>query len=133
MSRIQKAELKDATFTLPDDFDLEQEFRNSFGIFRTDARPTEVVVRFSGIGASLVEERTWHESQRHSWVPAEETLFDSEEPAPDVLVATFRLSDFIEFKRWIKSFGDMAEVLRPDWLRAEMRQELLSAARLYEE
>ena len=37
----------------------------------------------------------------------------------------------VEFKQWIKGFGDQAEVLRPDWLRDEMKTELLAAARRY--
>jgi len=35
------------------------------------------------------------------------------------------------FKGWIKGFGEHAEVLEPQWLRQEICEELLAAARLY--
>ena len=42
------------------------------------------------------------------------------------------LAEVIEFKRWLKSFGEKAVVLRPDWLRKEMHEELLATAARYE-
>ena len=51
---------------------------------------------------------------------------------PDALIATFQLSDTVEFKRWVKGFGERAEVIKPDWLRKEMHDELIAAAGVYE-
>jgi predicted DNA-binding transcriptional regulator YafY len=51
---------------------------------------------------------------------------------PDTLLATFRLSDFVELKRWLKGFGEHAEALKPESLRRQMRDELLAAARRYQ-
>ena len=48
-------------------------------------------------------------------------------------MATFRLANMVEFKQWIKGFGDQAEVLRPDWLRGAMKAELLATVRRYED
>ncbi|MGB2987584.1 MAG: WYL domain-containing protein, partial [Phycisphaerae bacterium] len=81
----------------------------------------------------LVEERLWHESQRLQWLPADDTLFEQAPDEPEALMATFRLANMVEFKQWIKGFGDQAEVLRPGWLRGEMRVELLAATRRYGE
>ena len=50
----------------------------------------------------------------------------------EAVMATFQLGNTVEFKRWIKGFGVEAEVVRPDWLRCEIRDELFDAARLYE-
>jgi hypothetical protein len=47
------------------------------------------------------------------------------------LLATFRLAETGVFKGWIKGFGEHAEVLEPQWLRQEICEELLAAARLY--
>lgn len=74
----------------------------------------------------------WHDSQRLEWLPAEANLFDDEPAKEGSLVATFKLAEVIEFKRWLKGFGDKAVVLRPDWLRKEMHEELLAAAERYE-
>lgn len=119
------------TFERPADFSLERHFRDSFGITQSDADPVEVVVKFSGPAVGLVEERLWHESQRLEWLPADDTLFEQAPDEPEALIATFRLANMIEFKQWIKGFGAQAEVLRPEWLRREIRDELLAAAGRY--
>ena len=150
INRIKAVATTDESFRRPTDFQLEEHFRHSFGIVRGGGRPIEVVVRFTGPAAALVEERIWHESQKLEWLPTESTLFegvaeevketegssDEQRPQPDepqVLRATFRLSDTVEFKKWIKGFGEHAEVLRPESLRRELREELLAAGRLYQD
>ena len=93
--------------------------------------PVDIVVRFRGPVAALVEERVWHESQRLEWLPAEETLFEQQPDEPEALLASFRLANLVEFKRWLKGYGDMAEVVKPEWLRRELHDELLAAAGQY--
>jgi predicted DNA-binding transcriptional regulator YafY len=132
VSRIRSTAPTDATFTRPDDFDLATFFRSSFGIFQAEREPIEIAVQFRGLAAAVVEERIWHDSQRLEWLPAEPNLFDQRPAGSDTLVATFKLAEVIEFKRWLKGFGDQAVVLRPDWLRDEMQAELLAAARQYD-
>ena len=131
VTRIAQAALTTETFDRPAGFSLEQHLRDSFGITQVSGDPVEIEMRFTGPVAALVEERIWHESQRLSWLPAEETLFEEAPDEPEALIATFRLADTVEFKRWVKGFGDRAEVLKPDWLRREMHDELLTAASQY--
>lgn len=150
INRIRTVQPTDSAFRRPSDFRIEEHFRHSFGIVRGGGPPLEVVVRFTGPVAALVEERIWHESQKLEWLPAETTLFerpteeaketegssDGQRPQPNepqVLRATFRLSDTVEFKKWIKGFGEHAEVLRPESLRRELGEELLAAGRLYQD
>jgi len=78
-----------------------------------------------------VQERVWHTSQRLEWLPTEDVLFDVEDGNAEGVVATFQLSDVAEFKRWLKGFGDHCEVVRPEWLRHQMRDELAAAMKLY--
>jgi len=132
VTRIAQVVETDARFDRPEDFRLEEHFRGTFGISRTAREPVEIVVRFTGSVAALVEERIWHESQRLSWLPAEDALFAGATEQPEVLIATFRLSDTVEFQRWVLGFGHQAEVLKPEWLRRELGEELAAAARLYE-
>ena len=131
VTRVLAAEPTCEPFERPADFSLEKQFRDSFGITQSGGEPVEVVAKFYGPVVGLVEERLWHESQRLQWLPADETLFEQAPDEPEALIATFRLANMVEFKQWIKGFGDQAEVLRPDWLRSEMRAELLAAARRY--
>ncbi len=132
VTRIAAASPTEQIFELPADFRLAEHFRSTFGIVQSEGEPVDVVVKFTGPAAALVEERVWHESQRLEWLPGEETLFEPQPDEPGDLKATFRLTNLVEFKRWLKGYGDMAEVVKPDWLRSEMREELLAAARQYE-
>jgi predicted DNA-binding transcriptional regulator YafY len=133
VTRIASATLADRPFERPAKFRLEEHFRNTFGIVRSGGAPVEIVVRFTGPAAALVEERAWHESQRTAWLAAEHTLFEELDADRNALLATFRLADLVEFKRWIKGFGADAEILKPESLRRELRAELGAAARRYEQ
>ncbi len=131
ISRIQEVRATEAEFERPDDFNLVNLFRSSFGIVRTEGEPVDIEVRFSGVAAAVVEERIWHHSQELAWLPAEATLFAEGGTDEGSLIARFRLAELAEFKRWLKGFGDGAEVLKPAWLRGEIRSELLAAAARY--
>jgi predicted DNA-binding transcriptional regulator YafY len=132
IARITSVEPTTEVFERPADFRLADHFRASFGIVHTGGEPVEVVARFSGSAAALVSEREWHESQQLAWLDAEATLFDEVPDEPEAVLATFQLGNTVEFKKWIKGFGAEAEVVRPDWLRQELRDELLAAARRYD-
>lgn len=130
MSRILGVQTTRDHFVRPENFDLKALFHNSFGIVQSNKPPITISVRFCGPAAGVVEERIWHDSQRLQWLPSDRTLFDSTDNR-DALIATFELSELVEFKRWLKGFGDQAVVLSPDWLRTGIRDELLHAANLY--
>ena len=132
ITRITAATPTNQPFERPANFCLDEHFRNTFGIVRSSGEPVEVVVRFSGPAAALVEERIWHDSQRTEWLASENTLFEELDGQRGALLATFRLADLVEFKRWIKGFGADAEVLKPEALRRELYSELCAAARRYE-
>ena len=133
VNRIAGALLTGHLFQRPQRFKLEDHFRNIFGIVRSGGRPVKVVVKFTGPATALVKERIWHESQKLEWLPGEEALFEELREESQALLATFRLSDLVEFKRWIKGFGEHAEVLKPASLRREMREELAIALKRYYE
>ena len=135
VSRIESAAKTEGTFSTPNDFDVEQHFKGSFGIFmhgHEHAR-TWVRVRFTGMAAQQVTEHRYHYSQELELVSEEPPLFDTKSSSPGTVEATFRLADVTELKRWIRTFGDQAEVLGPPWLRAEIRAELARALNVYEE
>ncbi len=131
VSRILGVELTRQTFVRPEDFDLEHLFRNSFGIVQREGRPLQISVRFTGPAAGMVEERIWHDSQRLEWIASEGTLFEPAGDDHEALIATFELCDTVEFKRWLKGFGEQAVVISPTWLREEIRHELLATAERY--
>lgn len=132
LSRVRSARPTDRHFRRPDDFNLREYFRSSFGIMQPRGELVDVTVRFTGVAAAMVEERIWHDSQQLERVPGEATLFESSPADAESLLASFRLGDLVEFKRWIKGFGDRAVVVSPEWLAHELRDELLAAATVYQ-
>jgi len=132
VSRIRAVKPARRSFTRPRDFRLEELFRSSFGIIRSAGKPTEIVVavqgrsRRRGRGADLARQPEARMAARRS------SLFEPGSGEPEALIATFRLSEVTEFKRWLKGFGDQAVVLKPAWLRRELRAELMAAAQQYE-
>jgi len=132
VTRITTASQTPQPFERPVNFHLEEHFRNTFGIVRSSGPPVEIVVRFTGPAAALVEERLWHESQQVERLASEPTLFEELGDGRPTLQATFKLADLVEFKRWIKGFGADAEVIRPETLRQELQAELRDALRRYE-
>ena len=132
IARIASVESTSEPFQRPADFRLADHFQASFGIVHTGEALVEVTAKFTGSAAALVSERKWHDSQQLMWLDAEATLFDEIPDEPESVMATFQLGNTVEFKRWIKGFGVEAEVVRPDWLRREVLNEICATARMYE-
>ncbi len=130
VSRIREAHLTQEHFERPESLRLDAFFSGTFGIVSGTYEPTAVEVCFTRAAAAIVQERIWHDSQHFKWLAPEPGLFD-DHPEDRPLMATFELTDVIEFKRWLKGFGDQAEILSPAWLRDQVRGELLDAARKY--
>lgn len=120
IDRITTADVQELRFIKPDDFDLQQHLSESFGIFLGKGGGVQIKVKFAPAVARYIEESTWHPSQvlKHQ---------------PDgSLLAEFRLADTDEIKRWIRSFGPDAEVLKPKRLRTEILAEVIQLQKLYE-
>ncbi len=130
--RIQQIEGTDRRFKRPADFNVSDHFEHSFGLVHGAGEPVKITVKFTGRAATLVEERTWHQTQELERLAPGPTLFEADGSDGEPLLATFRLAEVSVFKSWIKGFGEHAEVLKPAWLRREIREELLAAARRYD-
>ncbi len=119
VARIHDTRLTGKIFERPDDFDLEDYFSSSLSVIRA-GEPFEARVQFTGPAINLVLERKWHPSQR---VVIHEG---------DRLVIKLTICDPIGIKQWVKSYGPHAELLAPEPLRRELRDELCAAVALYE-
>jgi proteasome accessory factor B len=111
VDRIENAELTEVRFNRPEDFNLQEHLKGSFGIYHGDG-DVQIKVRFSPAVARYVSESKWHESQK----------LKTENDGG--IVAEFQLDDTEEIKRWIMSFGKHAQVLEPESLREEIVKEL---------
>lgn len=117
IDRIRGLELTEESFVVDPAFDPKRYEAEAFGIVWE--KPMTVVVRFRADQAPYVREREWHPTQRFR------TLKDGR------LEMTFRAGGEFEISRWILSWGDAAEVLRPVRLRREVATILRKTAQAY--
>jgi proteasome accessory factor B len=111
VDRIEAVELTEFRFERPADFNLQEHFAGSFGVYQGDG-DVQVKIRFSPTVARYVEEKTWHSTQRLA------------RQSDGSLLASFRLDGVEEIKRWVLSFGQHAVVLEPEELRRAIAGEL---------
>jgi len=117
VDRIGGAELTDATFRVPDDFDFEAYTASAFGVVAEPATP--VRIRFDPRFALHVQERVWHPSQKLTPLPG------------GGVELALEVGGLEELRSWVLSFGAGAEVLEPAALRGAVEAELRQALARY--
>lgn len=117
IERIHSVKPREEHFPEPKDFDFEKHQASAFGVVAE--APLPVRLRFSGRRAFYIKDRTWHHSQRLKDEAGGALLLEMEVGASD------------ELKQWILSFGADVEVLQPESLRDQLRDELDVARLLY--
>ncbi len=118
LDRLESAEVLDAVYTIPADFDPEAYLATSWGIM-TGRDTTEVVLRFTPAATPHVRERRWHPSQRLDATPDGGCVLQVCASAP------------LEMQPWIRSWGAQVEVVAPGWLRERIAAEVRQAAQQY--
>jgi predicted DNA-binding transcriptional regulator YafY len=106
------------TFELPKDVELERTLASAWDIV-ADQPLEEIVIRFSKESAARAKETRWHPSQ---------TI---EEQPDGSLIWRARVSGLLEIRSWVLTWGEGAEVLRPDALRDDMARTHQAAAARY--
>jgi len=97
---------------------IKEYIRKNFGLISSDAR-IEVCLKFSADIVPWVSEQIWHPEQKQAIRP------------DGSLCLTFTVGDLREVKREILKYGAQAEVLYPDELRKEVRDEIKKMAKIY--
>ena len=114
LDRIVSLQTTDHPFTLPDDFDPEAYFADSFGVtVDEDCSVERVRVRVQGIQRQYIRTLPLHASQKEV------------ETTEDVSVFEFRLRPTLDFQQELLTHAVNAEedieVLEPQWLREHMQ------------
>lgn len=121
MDRIVSMEVTGRHFVMPDDFDVDTLFRNSFGVYLPDSRPEEIVFRASGKEAGYLEDLPLHCSQKVIAKDGNSVTFSIFVcPNESLVMELFRL-------------GPRIEVLEPAHIRQEVAETALETARLYKD
>lgn len=119
LSRIQALSLSAERFTPHPESQWRHKIQGAFGIFQ-DGEPKTVTLQFTPYRARWVSREHWH-SQQQTFTEADGALRMR-------LVVT----DFREIKLRILQYGADVEVLEPEELRTEIRQEIGRMVRLYQ-
>ncbi len=109
LDRIKILHLTKDSFVIPEDFNLDDFMRPSFGVFQGE--PIRVKIWFHTDVAGYIKEKIWHESQEIHPQDDGSIIFEAEVAGTD------------EIRFWIMSWGSKAEVLEPESLRDEIREE----------
>lgn len=121
IERLRSVEILREAYTIPDDFDPAALLRNAWGIWYSEAEPVEVVLRFHPAVAARVQETRWHRGQQQEVQPDGYLLWRAHVAEPQ------------EMLPWIRGWGADVEVLEPEWLRTNIRQEAQRLTTLYAE
>jgi predicted DNA-binding transcriptional regulator YafY len=109
LGRIIDAKMLSDSFEIPADFDFHKLTGSHFGIHWSN-NEIDVKIHFNRSVAGYIKERKWH--------PSQEILSN-----PDgSLVLSLTVNHLLELKRWILSWGEMAEVLKPEYFVEEVKQ-----------
>jgi len=109
LGRIIDAKMLSESFEIPADFDFHKLTGSHFGIHWSN-NEIDVKIHFNRSVAGYIKERKWHPSQEISYNP------------DGSLVLSLTVNHLLELKRWILSWGDMAEVLEPEYFVEEVKQ-----------
>ena len=120
LERIQRIELSDKPYAIPEGFDPHAKLADAWGIWYTEAEPEEVTLKFHPRVAQRVRETRWHRSER----PLEEQPDGS-------LIWRARVAEPKEMVHWVRGWGADVEVLEPENLRRAVMRETKRLMRLY--
>jgi proteasome accessory factor B len=115
LPRIAELKVTRQQFARENDFSPEAHFRDGFGIYSGGGSTQTVVLEFDAHAAALIQERSWHASQKF-------------EPLPNGGVRlTLLLSRFEDLEGWILGWGRHVRVVAPSDLAEHIRGELHDA------
>ena len=115
LDRIRELRTLEHLFVLPDDFDPQAYFADSFGVVVDgNCRPERVRVRVSGIQRKYIRTLPLHASQQETEIAGDSSVFE------------FYLRPTLDFQQELLSQAantdGWIEVLEPAWLRDQMNQ-----------
>ncbi len=105
--RMQKVQLLEDHFNVPQDFDANQYFSTAWGIMGGHGE-VKVSLCFAPEAAPIIKERHWHVSQQIEDLPG------------GACRLTVWVKDWREMRPWIRSWGSQVEVEEPAALRLDI-------------
>ena len=114
LDRIMEIKERNLYFSTQPDFDLKAYLSTPWGI--VDGKEARIKVRFKKeISDYILRKDKWHSSEKRTILPNGDVEL------------SFTVAGVDEIKRWIYSWLPHAEVIRPRWLRKQIKKELSAA------
>lgn len=120
LGRVRALETLEETYRIPTRFSVDAYLRNAWHLIPEPGPDREVLVRFQHQVAQNVAEVMWHKTQRVA------------RNGDGTLDYRVTVSGLNEISWWILGYGDQAEVLAPDELRALVAQRARRMVALYD-
>ena len=119
LERIQKIEVNERVIFLMDDFDAQQYFKNTVGIIAPQSEPVYVKLKFNKRQGQYALTLPIHESQ--------ELIEETDE----YIIISLFVSLTYELFQMIIGWGCDVEVIEPEELRSQIREELEEMMKIY--
>ncbi|MDP2681218.1 MAG: transcriptional regulator [Deltaproteobacteria bacterium] len=116
---IKEIKITNDSYTIPDDFDINEYFKPGWRMRRYGA-PVEVVLKFSERYARWIKRRKWHPTRV------------IEEQKDGSIIFKVKVEGTVELKWWIYHWIPHVEVLSPPELKQEMIEEMRGMLEVYE-
>jgi predicted DNA-binding transcriptional regulator YafY len=113
IGRIHDAALLGNTFTVPDNFDLQDYLDRGFSLVKGD-KPTQVIIEFSAKAAPYIRNKIWKDGQK------------IQEMTGGGVKISFMTEGLEAVKRWVLGFGGEARVICPSDLSIIVKNEARS-------
>jgi len=115
---IKEIKVTNESYTIPDDFDINEYFKPGWRMRRYGA-PVEVVLKFSERYARWIKRRNWHPTQV------------IEEQKDGSIIFKVKVEGTVELKWWTYHWIPYVEVLSPPELKQEMIEEMKAMLEVY--
>ncbi|MEZ4861191.1 MAG: WYL domain-containing transcriptional regulator [Caldilineaceae bacterium] len=119
LERIERIEDLRESYTIPPEFDPQEQLKDAWGIWYTDGEPVTVQLKFHPRVARRVRETRWHRSEKVMEQPDGYLLWEATIAEPQ------------EMLPWIRGWGADVEVLEPTNLRVKLLSEIKRYMRAY--
>jgi len=119
MGRIKEWKVLPSDFQIKGDFSVSEYLSKGFLAERGD-KLIDIAIKFDEYQARWIRDRQWHPSQQVEELPSGE------------LILHLKVGGIQEVKRWIMGYGPHAEVLEPESLRGQFKEEIEKMKKIYE-
>ena len=121
LDRVHAVEPTKQKYKLPKDFNAEAYFKNTYGVTGTDEVPEDIEICIDAMQANYLRTLPLHSSQEEI------------ERNDDYSIFRFHIVPSYEFLQELRKYGSDVEVISPESVRAEFREDTESLYRIYKQ